>query len=985
MVALPIDVQRGTAAIGTGGGTSAPSTNFGSLTAAFVRNSNNRRMNGGRDDENTGNLEVDDMSGTVELTATNTITYTREGGSLASNMRFAWESWEYTGAGGGADEFIVRSRDTVTLTGETNTATLTNTPNSIDNCIPFITGIRVNSGADDADSGTAIAWLSGADTLNVKRGSGANNTVIVQVVTVEFTGSNWQVAHGRQEGNGTDSFSITLRDAANGTTVGGGDILDWSNAAIFHQQVANNLNGIDDSIADTSAAFTPGSLTTTVDVTFDAQHVDSATAGNREEGFVHVLQHDGMLVTRIPDGQSLTGAMNVDVASAGLAALITSSVEASHTSSGTGTAYGRGWVNTRLTSITNVEKWVHRSGNTINTEIQLIDFDPPVVFVTDFNTTEQFDWGNTNLVITGTGFGAAQGTGMVEFWSDTIGTIKTTQTIDSWADTSIQIDTVQGSLPNNATVYLVVTTDPGDENNAFAVVVGLPPYNEALRALNPDHYWRFNNTLIDTGVTGPTRNMITEVGATTYTTANIADGNSHALILNEITERIGPADSPNMNVTINAQRRTLGCWVQTGSIQHPLGCIYKEGAQIQNLAFLLGYGGIVLAQMADTPGNPGNIQAWSDIKLTIGRPYHILMRYSFPNNFELFLDGVVQTETDGNPLGAGTFDSHSGDIVIGAPDTTLETGGTDITYSGIEDLFLSDFTSWSENSTHADDGAVSNINIRDTLFRRGAIPDDIIVTGTESAMQTALDATADARPDWPLSYRIDRVTGNGNLELLFTDKLFDSRITDHLEWRGVSGETLTIVRQGTTNLDAAKTWTATSGTITVVTQPDVTITVRRASDLTTVTDIVRILMTAAAGGDLPFEDSVAITRSGSVATVTHTAHGLRTGLRVVIRRADQPEYNGVKTITVTGPNAYTYAVSGSPTTPATGTINATSAIISGVTSSGSITVQDHRYTTDQPVTIIARRGASPRYKSATSSSTIVSTGLDANIFLIPDE
>ncbi len=62
--------------------------------------------------------------------------------------------------------------------------------------------------------------------------------------------------------------------------------------------------------------------------------------------------------------------------------------------------------------------------------------------VLDFNTNETFIWGADNLTITGFGFGATQGTGKVEIWSDVTGTIKTIQTIDSWSDTIIQIDTV---------------------------------------------------------------------------------------------------------------------------------------------------------------------------------------------------------------------------------------------------------------------------------------------------------------------------------------------------------------------------------------------------------------------------------------------------------------------------------------------------------------------------------------------------------------
>ena len=64
-----------------------------------------------------------------------------------------------------------------------------------------------------------------------------------------------------------------------------------------------------------------------------------------------------------------------------------------------------------------------------------------------------------------------------------------------------------------------------------------------------------------------------------------------------------------------------------------------------------------------------------------------------------------------------------------------------------------------------------------------------------------------------------------------------------------------------------------------------------------------------------------ITRSGSTATViTTTAHGFTSGQKVVVSGATQTEYNGAFTITSTGPSTFTYPVTGTPATPATGTI-----------------------------------------------------------------
>lgn len=68
-----------------------------------------------------------------------------------------------------------------------------------------------------------------------------------------------------------------------------------------------------------------------------------------------------------------------------------------------------------------------------------------------------------------------------------------------------------------------------------------------------------------------------------------------------------------------------------------------------------------------------------------------------------------------------------------------------------------------------------------------------------------------------------------------------------------------------------------------------------------------------------------ITRSGTTATVTTTSpHGFSTGDTIAISGATQTDYNGSFDIVVTGLSSFTYTVTGSPTTPATGTIVAQS-------------------------------------------------------------
>jgi len=150
----------------------------------------------------------------------------------------------------------------------------------------------------------------------------------------------------------------------------------------------------------------------------------------------------------------------------------------------------------------------------------------------------------------------------------------------------------------------------------------------------------------------------------------------------------------------------------------------------------------------------------------------------------------------------------------------------------------------------------------------------------------------------------------------------------------------------------------------------------------------RVLLEASDGtGDFPFEESVTITRSGATASVSHTAHGLKNNDLVIIRGADQQEYNGPFVITNVTTNAYDYTVSGSPTTPATGTIISSGAILNGLTdASGNISVA-RTFALNTPLKGSARKStASPRFKNFILAGTVSSTtGLTINIRLVLDE
>lgn len=430
---------------------------------------------------------------------------------------------------------------------------------------------------------------------------------------------------------------------------------------------------------------------------------------------------------------------------------------------------------------------------------------------------DELSWTDTNKTVTGYGFEATQNTGKLEFWSDITGTIKSVQTIDSWSDTSIQYDLVQGGLSDNVFNYLVVTNDSGDVSGANAVAFGLLPYSTIINEINPDHLWSLDGNYNDTGVGGSTRNMTNGIVGTHPFVTNISEDATQAMHFDGVLDRREIQDSPYMNITINSKERTVAGWIQLGGIQQSLGAIWKEGGGIQNLAFITGIGNVLTAQLADLAGTRDQVQAFGDFRLEANRPYHICMRYTHLETVKemvLFIDGEEQSVTDGNPMTLGIFDTHSGDVTWGDPDNNLETGGTDIAYSGQEDCVYQYWCSWSDNSVQT--GALDKVTeIRDKLFRRGALPKYTIDTDTQANMQIALDALGTLEVEnYPIGIRIQEVSGGGTLSLTATNITFNQGITLELEWRGTGTLEWTV---GTgSNLNDSKLYSSNLGSITIV-------------------------------------------------------------------------------------------------------------------------------------------------------------------------
>jgi len=124
----------------------------------------------------------------------------------------------------------------------------------------------------------------------------------------------------------------------------------------------------------------------------------------------------------------------------------------------------------------------------------------------------------------------------------------------------------------------------------------------------------------------------------------------------------------------------------------------------------------------------------------------------------------------------------------------------------------------------------------------------------------------------------------------------------------------------------------------------------------------RVYLKASNGtGPFPFEETVtSITRSGTTATVSHTAHGMGTNDKAIFEGiTDKTEDNySVKQITVSDANTYTYTTTDSGSTNYTGTIKTTFVALKGLTNASGIITLSRVYTSNQPVVGWSRKSTS---------------------------
>lgn len=383
-------------------------------------------------------------------------------------------------------------------------------------------------------------------------------------------------------------------------------------------------------------------------------------------------------------------------------------------------------------------------------------------------------------------------------------------------------------------------------------------YSSDISGLGADHHWKFD---------GNSNDAIGSVVATDtsviYTSAAICLDATNCLETNAVTDRVSLATTTTINNSAQARKAVCG-WFMPTAIQNPPKNIYGEGDATQAFRFILGWGNYLMFEVDDPSFT---LQVFGDTQLAVDRAYHLSMIFEgsgYGNEVRAYLDGVEQlnAEPTNRQPGATTLTARTvGEF--GDPAGTVAVGGTAVLLIAPINGKWNHWAAWGDEA----DAVLTETEIRETLFERGAKADVTISAGTESAMQTALDVYADTvRGDAALCIEIEAVSGGGDFSLNLDNITFNELASCHIRYNGTA-DTLTLIN--TNGADCSITSAPFGGAVELKTEVSLTFNIKDLSDFSDIEN-ARVYITADTGGDLASGTVIlnSLTNASGIATTS---------------------------------------------------------------------------------------------------------------------
>jgi hypothetical protein len=378
-------------------------------------------------------------------------------------------------------------------------------------------------------------------------------------------------------------------------------------------------------------------------------------------------------------------------------------------------------------------------------------------------------------------------------------------------------------------------------------------YSDDISGLGADHHWAFDGDALD-GIGSANG---TNTGCL-FTGSAIAEDATNCMTTNGVGDRISIPTTTTINNSAQARKAVAG-WFEFSAINQPFTRIYGEGNNTTNFQIVAGFGNVLTLEVRD--GATWQVQIYTDRPLVANRAYHvaaILEGSAYGNEVRFYLDGVEQTNAipaDRQPDDASL--ASRGVAEFGDPAGTVGLDGTALLMVAPVNGLYQHWCAWGDEA----DAVLTETEVRETLFERGALADVTISSGTESAMQTALDAYADTvRGDAPVCIEVEAVSGGGDFSLDLDNITFNSKASCHVRYNGTA-DTLTI--RNTNGSDCSIVSAPFGGSIELRTEVSVKVTAKDASTGSVITG-ARVLLEADTGGPLTAgTDIISTTTDGS--------------------------------------------------------------------------------------------------------------------------
>lgn len=332
-------------------------------------------------------------------------------------------------------------------------------------------------------------------------------------------------------------------------------------------------------------------------------------------------------------------------------------------------------------------------------------------------------------------------------------------------------------------------------------------YRDDIAALGLQHHWPFDGDALD--IIGSADGTQTGMAAGPA----ISEDAAASRATNGTADRIALPTTTTINNSAQSRKIVAG-WYSVTEIQPPPKRIYGEGTQNPLFQFMFAYGNNCMFEVVV---GGAAFQVFGPV-LQPNRLYHLCGVFEgsgFADRVKFYVDGVEQTLAEPNDRqpgvatlgarGVGEFGDPSGGSGVGGVTVTLNSA----------------VNGYSQNWVAGDGLTLTDAEVRETLFEKGALPDLTISSGSEAAMQVALNAVASTvRPDAALCIRIEGLAGGGDLALSLDNVTFDPLASIHVQYTGVDTLTLT----NTNGSDASIISTPNGGTVSLVNPAELTIT-----------------------------------------------------------------------------------------------------------------------------------------------------------------